>query len=281
MRRERTVVLGAGLGLLWLVAVLAGAAEEAARKLLPGGTSLRGVDGTVVRGDADDVWFFELSEDVNEAGVQVPAGTRLQLLPSATLQQVLADANDRLQPQYRITAQVTRYQGRNFLFASYYLPLSKFKDANEPEPPPQAAQGPTETTAARPGQADDDMVIPGEVLEMLRGRRPVRGPQRQEPPAGDGTPRRARTHVLVNVDGFIESRQGRFYFVPDALGWNVSMTRYELLPCSVLEQAQGQIAAAPNPIRFSVAGSVTEYKGMKYLLLQRVVRVYNYGNFGG
>lgn len=278
MRRELTVVLGAGLGLLWLVAVSAVVAEEAVRKPLPEGTVLQGVDGAIVRIDSNDIWFFELSEDVNDAGVQIPAGTRLELLPSATLEQVLADANERLLPQYRLTAQVTRYQGENFLLASYYLPLSKLKDGNEPMPP--NAQGTPEAVPAETGQAVGDLAIPGEVLEKLRGRRPARGPQRQGAATGVAVPQSIPTRVLVNINGFIQSHQGRLYFAPDALGWNVSMTRYELLPSSVLGQAQSRMGASPNPIRFSVTGLVTAYQGKEYLLLQSAARVYSYGNFG-
>ncbi len=280
MRRELTVVLGAGLGLLWLVAVSAGAVEEAVRKLLPEGVVLQGVDGTIVRADTNDVWFFELSEDVNDAGTQVPAGTRLRLLPSTTLEQVLVDANERLLPQYRLTAQVTRYQGENFLFASYYLPLSKLKDANEPASPPNA-QGTPNAAQARAGRSSGELAIPDDVLERLKGRRPVRGPQRRGAATGVAVPRSRPTRVLVNVNGFIQSHQGRPYFIPDAFGWNVSEIRYELLPSSVLEQAQRRMAASPNRIRFSVAGLVTAYQGKEYLLLQSAARVYSYGNFGG
>ena len=55
------------------------------------------------------------------------------LLPSAILEQLIADVNDRSTPVYRLSAQVTRYQGANFLLATYFLPLSKFKSDEKPE----------------------------------------------------------------------------------------------------------------------------------------------------
>ena len=88
-------------------------------------------------------------------------------------------------------------------------------------------------------------------------------------------------HVLADVIGRIQSRQGCAVFVPDALGLNVSTIQYELLPCAALEQAQRMQAAWPEPIRFNVAGLVSEYEGKPVLLLQRVTRSYNVGNFGG
>ncbi len=69
-------------------------------------------------------------------------------------------------------------------------------------------------------------------------------------------------------------------FVPYALGWNVGDVRYGLLPCTALEQALQRQKGALDPIRFNVAGLVTEFQGRKYLLLQRAIVVYNYGNFG-
>jgi hypothetical protein len=34
-----------------------------------------------------------------------------------------------------------------------------------------------------------------------------------------------------------------------------------------------------EPIRFNIAGLVTEFKGRQYLLLQRAIRVHSHGNF--
>ncbi len=258
---------------MWtLLVVTAAAAPDA---VLPEGTVLLGVDGTLVPADGSDVWFFEISDDVNDADVRLPAGTRLELLPCRTLAQVMADAHERLLPQYRIAAQVTCYQGKNFLLPSYYLPLSKLKDANEP------GQRPAQETpeATRTDHANGALAIPNEALELLRSRRPVRGPQRATPAPGAAAPQNRATRVLVDLTGIIESQEGRWRFIPDGLGWNVSMIHYELLPSRVLEQTQRTIAASPNPIRFNVAGLVTEFKGVTYLVLQRTIRVYDYGNF--
>ncbi|MBN1361147.1 MAG: hypothetical protein JW993_11160 [Sedimentisphaerales bacterium] len=263
-RRQKTRILLC-LACAWTLPAAALAA--AGTSVLPEGTVLEGIDGTLVRADGNDVWFFEFSDDVNDAGVTVPAGTRLELLPCATLAQVIADANERLQPQYRIFAQVTHYRGNNFLLASYYLPLSRLKDANEPVP-----------DTLPTGRSDGELAIPDEALQLLRSREPVGGPQRSGAAIG-AVPTSRPTRMLVNLTGSIEPRQGRWCFIPDGLGWNVSTVRYELLPCSVLEQAQRTIAATAIPIRFNVSGLVTDYRGTTYLILQRAVRVYNYGNF--
>ena len=273
----------AGVGLILLLAAAAGAAESELPQLLPEGTLLKGVDGTVVCVDSNDLWRFELGADVNETDTRIAAGTRFELLPSAILEHLIVDVNDRQLPRYRLTAQMTQYRGMNFLLPSYYLPLSKLKDANEPALPELPAR-PADANAVATGTPDsDDMAIPPEIAERLRSRRPTRGPQRPEPAqtAPGTSPRKALTRVLVDAVGFVESRQGLPVFVPNALGRNVSAVHYQLLPCRVLEQTERRLAASPEPLRLKVAGLVTEYKGKKYLLLQRVIRVYNYGNFGG
>jgi hypothetical protein len=206
---------------------------------------------------------------------------------------LVADVNDRFAPRYRLFARVTQYQGKNYLVPIYYLPLSKFKDDRSPEDSrlnPQSA-------IRNPQSGSSELAVPPEVLEQLKKQRPLRGPQKtteaQKPPA-QVPPER----VLVDCVGRIESSQfsvlssrsspvngqlstaNSWVFLPYALGWNLSNIEYELLPCTALEEALQKQAQVLDPIRFNVAGLVTEFKGKKYLLLQRAIVVYNYGNFG-
>lgn len=288
MKRSTTVTWWAVAIPMLLASVAASAAErieplEFKPGPWPEGTMLKSVDGSLERVDSNDLWCFEVGRDVNEIDPPMPVGTRLTLLPSATLEQLVVDVNDRHQPRYRLTAQVTQYRGTNFLWPIYYVPLSRLKDANEPAPvePPAAPLDANEVTAN--ATAGDEMAIPEAIAKRLRDRRTARAPQRsgrEEAPA-DNKPTRAQTRVLVDAVGFIERQHGGSVFVPDALGRNVAKVRYELLPCRILERAEQRLAESPEPIRLKVAGLVTQYKGTHYLLLQRVIRVYNYGNFGG
>jgi hypothetical protein len=268
-------------------------AQPAARPLLPETAVLDRVDGKLLRIDANDTWLFELTMEVKTPDYQLAAGTRFVLLPSATLGRLVADVNDRFAPRYRLFARVTQYQGKNYLVPIYYLPLSKFKDDRSPEDSrlnPQSA-------IRNPQSGSSELAVPPEVLEQLKKQRPLRGPQKtteaQKPPA-QVPPER----VLVDCVGRIESSQfsvlssrsspvngqlstaNSWVFLPYALGWNLSNIEYELLPCTALEEALQKQAQVLDPIRFNVAGLVTEFKGKKYLLLQRAIVVYNYGNFG-
>ncbi|HSV99920.1 MAG TPA: hypothetical protein VLI39_07090 [Sedimentisphaerales bacterium] len=294
MRRESRIV--AGMLVLALAAASFGAQPLVLRPL-PEATILSSIDGKLLRADANDTWWFELTTEFKGDTFRVPSGRRFVLLPSQVLEQLIADVNDRVTPAYRLSAQVTRYQGANYLLATYFLPLSKFKDTK-----PQTTGGNREV-AAGDLPTDPELAIPREIAEKLKDSRPVRGPLRK--PSDVPTTAQPQAYLgrmLVNRVGLIEmaeveaNKRGsveglpdsrvyastlpRFHFTPYALGWNISDERYELLPCGALEQAQQVQRNSIEPVRFNVAGLVTQFGGRPYLLLQRAVPVYNYGNFG-
>jgi hypothetical protein len=303
--------------LLPLVAGPAFGAEPIVRKLLPETAVFDRVDGQILHVDVNDTWLFELTAEGKTPEFQVPPGARFVLLPSATLARLIADVNDRYTPRYRLSARVTRYKGANYLFPTYYLPLSTFKEDTSPEDRGRKAEVDRSSPKSKTEDQrveEPEFAIPPEVLEQLKKQRPPRGPRRGfetgKPPAPG-----ARERVLVDSVGLVQSCRPPvagpeladpgsrladpngppaedsgppipgddptgMIFVPYALGWNLSDVRYVLLPCTVLEQTEQRQAWMPDRIRFSVAGLVTEFKGKKYLLPQRAALVYNYGNFG-
>ena len=93
--------------------------------LLRDGFVMMGVDGNLIGPDSNDVWFFELSSDVNDYRTVIKAGTRLELLPSSALERMTADRKMRTTAAYRLlNSRVTKYKGRNFIFPGYFMPLS-------------------------------------------------------------------------------------------------------------------------------------------------------------
>jgi hypothetical protein len=274
-----------------LVVLAAGGANlggpPPARKLLPEATVLDRLDGIVLHVDANDTWLFELERDVNDADARVPAGTRFVLLPSATLGKLVADMNDRAGPHYRLTVRVTQYQGRNYLIPTYFLPLSKLKSDVGPQPEGHQTDGGgvnPPSVIGNPQSGVPEPTVPPEILKQLQDRRPIRtapaARPAQEPTPGVQSEPAPAERMLVNRVGLIQKEDGRFVFVPYALGWNLSAVRYELLPSSVLEQALRQQAGSLERMRFNVAGLVMEFRGRQYLLLQRAVPAYSYGDFG-
>ncbi|MEN6336523.1 MAG: hypothetical protein ABFE01_19890 [Phycisphaerales bacterium] len=293
--RGKSRIVAAALVLSLAVAGLG--AQPVVVKALPEATVLNAIDGKLLHVDANDTWWFELTEEVKGQTYRVASGTRFMLLPSAVLEQLTVDVNDRFVPAYRLSGQVTRYQGANFFLATYFLPLSKFK-SDKPE-----AGGRKQTVKTGSVPTDPDLAIPPEILAKLKNGRPVRGPLRK--PSDGQTAKQPEAYLgrmLANRVGVIEaadveaykrtsveaspgqrvyaSTRPRFYFAPYAVGWNVSEDQYELLPCAALEQAQQLQRSSMEPVRFNVAGLVTQFKGRQYLLLQRAAPVYNYGNFG-
>ncbi|MBN2132599.1 MAG: hypothetical protein JW741_24065 [Sedimentisphaerales bacterium] len=267
------LVTSAAIAVL-LLASAGVAARRGEPKVLREGIVLESVDGTLIGPDANDTWHFELNADANSVEGTIAAGTRFELLPSVRLETLIADVNDRLDSTYRLTATVTRFKRQNFLFPSYYLPLSKLKsDEAEPNRPavPEEMQG-----AERSGA---ELAIPPDVLEKLQGR--------AAPAVRRGTPtdpntaaqRKKLGRVMVNWVGVITASNHRPVFLPYGFGWNVGEVYYKLLPCKTLEQVLQRQEAANEPIRFNIVGLVTEFKGKKYLLLQRAIRVYSHGNF--
>ncbi|MFQ6036382.1 MAG: hypothetical protein ACE5NM_11150 [Sedimentisphaerales bacterium] len=270
------------------------------KPLLPDGFVLRGVEGKLVRQDSNNGWFFEFEPAVNDSKGRVSAGARLELLPSSALEQMAADANDRslapapvagaasatgAEANYRLWARLTKYKGRNFIFPIYFLPLRKAKQLQS-LPSPQNQEKPKLLV-----EPNDELAIPEKILDKLKARRTI---LRQQP---ERRIKVRQNFILANRTGFISScvmrdayraekntqydiRNTRYVFVFDALGRNIQQTTVRLLPCQALELAEQRQSAEPDPIRFKIAGIVTEYKGERFLLLQRATRVYSYGNFG-
>ncbi|MCJ7675465.1 MAG: hypothetical protein MUO33_09985 [Sedimentisphaerales bacterium] len=275
--------------------------EKTSQALLNDGFVLTGVDGRMSSSDGNDVWSFLFISDVNDGKARVGANTSLQLLPSSTLEKMTADMKERLGEDYRIWARVTKYKGRNFLFPIYFLPLSKVKDSALATPADansadisQAAQIMPKPTANDP---NGTLAIPKAIIDRLSDRPTVYRRQPEEPNSQDQNHQSIKQdYVLADRTGFISAglpspirlthgglTMPRTEFVLDGLGLSVQQATFRLLPCQVLEQAELESAEGglrADQIRLKIAGIITEYKGDKYLLLQRATRVYSHGNFG-
>ena len=256
--------------------------------LLRDGFVMRGVDGNLVGPDSNDVWFFELTSDVNDNRTIIKAGTRLELLPSSALEQMTADRKTRTTSAYRLwNGRVTKYKGRNYIFPNFFLPISKAKKLT------QNKDSLTEPELGRDLAVDDPndvLTMPREVIEKLRlkrsapsVRRTAQNTEHSTQSSGLLTEHTARSTNLVLVDrtGFlVHQDDARLVFLPDALGRNVQNLSLNLLPCAVLELTELKQAAEPDRVRYKIAGNITIYKGKHYLLLEKATRTYSHGNFG-
>jgi len=275
--------------------------------LLSDGFILRGLEGKLTGSDSNDVWFFELDSDVTDKDVVVKARTKLKLLPSATLEKIIADANERSISRYRLDVRVTKYKGRNFIFPFYFLPISAptpvFRQEDVGVKPQLQTSEQTTPEATVPAtesghepnlrDANDILTIPPEVMEKLEAAKAKTAESGQrlsegnrvsvdEPkPASEKRNLQSTDSVLIDRTALLVKRKNAgFIFVPDAFGRNAPQVSLQLLPCEVLELTELMQSAVPDPVRFKIAGITTKYKGNNYLLLQKATRIYSHGNFG-
>jgi len=232
------------------------------------GFVLAGVDGKV--SNTEGRWLFKFESELSDGRGLVEAGTRVELLASATLERLSADMEKRPNSSYRLWGRVTKYQGHNFIFPIYFLPLAKTEGS-------QAGQS-QESEAAEPeltiNEPNDELRIPDEIIAKLSIKKVVRTEQLEK-----GLELKQDSILADRTATLVKQADGRFAFVLDGLGRNLPEVSFPLLPCEILEYTQAKQSAEPDPLRFKIAGILTRYKGENYLLLQRALRLYSHQNF--
>ena len=245
---------------------------QAGDKLLPDDYVFAGVDGRLIQTEADK-WAFEFESAVNVGEAEIKAGQTLEMLGSATLEKMILDAKERSDAMFRIWAKVTKFEGKNYLFAVYYLSLRKInrpaeeKGQNEANDVTQAVNAP-----------NDVVNIPPEIVALLKTSEVLPTTEAQATRAEELQLK--QDTIFANRAGRVTVKNGDYIFEADAFGRGVDKFTIKLLPCQKLEEAILQVRSESNPVRFNVAGILTKYKGEQYLLLQKATRMYSYGNFG-
>ena len=242
-------------------------ARKAKPKLLRDGFVLEGIDGELTEDNND--WVFKFDSVVADDKCRINAGERVELLPSGTLESMIAGAEKGASASYRLWGRVTKYRDKNFIFPVYFLSISRPEPVRAP-----VEQQPAEPNVNEPGDA---VVIPDDVLAMLKPKRRTATAARLTVP-----PESRPDSILLDRTGFISkpANSDWFMFELDALGRSLQADAFRLLPCRPLQRAEDEQAAEPGPLRFKVTGILTKYKNENYLLLQRATRLYSHGNFG-
>jgi hypothetical protein len=265
------------LAVIALTGILLPDVFAAGEQLLHDDYVIAGVDGRLVEAGPDK-WAFEFEAGIGPSGTaEAKAGQTLEMLSSATLEKMVADAKERSDARYRLWGKVTKFEGKNYVFAVYFLGLRK---VDRPAGQPQAD---SESKRAASINAPNDILnIPPEIAAKLQtsevlpaGETPAALQLKQDAIFANRTGR-----VVEKDGGSTGLATGRYVFEPDGLGRGIEKFSIELLPCQSLEDAIAQIKSEPNPVRFNVAGILTKYKDGQCLLLQKATRVYSYGNFG-
>jgi hypothetical protein len=267
----------------WIVLTLASlgawstlAASQAVPSLLPDGTLLKGIDGRVIR--SGDRWLLEPEVGIRQGAAVLDKGKMLEILPSAALEALAAAAVQRPVDRYRLSGQIQTYHGRNSLFVLSFVALpAAAGDANSVTATAvDRVQEPNQVSGPNAAAKGDPLAIPEQIRKRLATYQATR--QRQPSPTGTVAP--ASPRVLLDQVGLIVQDQGRTFFVTDGLGQNAQSRVFDLLPSGTLESMEHTQLQSAEPVRFRVAGLVTEYHKQPYLLVYRATREPHYGNFG-
>jgi len=280
--------------LVFFIITAASSVSSARETALRDGFGIAGVDGKLSQ-DSNDVWFFEPYSNLSDGKGRIRSGASIELLPSSTLGKMIKDAAKRSDKNCKLWGRVTKYKGRNFIFPTYFLPVRKITKPKLQQPqqsqPQQPQKSPPQQTRLTINEPNDVLAMPQEIITKLTARptattKRLPAPNRQMSKAASDTPKTAnhpasrQDSILADRTGFIYNTGHELIFILDALGRNIQPTSLQLLPCQALEQAQQEQSEELDPLRFKVAGVVTEYKGQNYLLLHRAVRVHSHQNFG-
>lgn len=227
-----------------------------------------GAEGTVTK--SEDKWVFIIDSDISDGFAVIKAGEPVELIPSSTLETIIAGAEKtQNKTGIKLWAIVTKYDGKNYLFAWYFIPMT---DMAQPEiKKPDIAPAEQQTQAAQ--EPKDDSIIPDDIMALLKPRRVVNLAKLKKLLETE------ENALLVDRTGYLLTKKGQKVFQLDSLGRKLQDMSFKLLPCEVLEWTEHRISQVINPHRYRIAGTVTKFKGEYYMLLQRAVRTYSHGNF--
>ncbi len=240
-------------------------ASQSSRELLPDGFVINDADGKVTGPDSQGIYKFVFNTDISDGKIIIRAGTPIELLETAALMKMLDNYRPGENYGFLLSARVTAYGGKNYLFPVYFIP---YKNIGEDE------KSKTQQSLLQVNDPNNPLRIPETVLEKLTSGKEIL-PVQVRPGL-----ELKEDFILADRTGYIEKQNnGRFAFVFDALGRNLDKSKIILIPCQALEKIQSEFK--DEPVRLKVSGIITKYKGNLFLLLQKTSRVYSNGNFPG
>ena len=276
-----------------------------------------GIEGLVTKARGKQKWFFSPYENISDKKSTVLAGWSIELLPSSTLEKIIGmmaeSPKNSSSMEIKLWGKVTSYSNisssrklyfgkdvrkgeifsRNYIFPLNFIPITTVKEQTGSVDPvkseidkpddsksiiPKEAKSLLETTKkepakAAPGKAKTDSIIPEDVMKKFKLKRV------------ENLAKWKKNTVLIkdasltNRTGFITQGNDYKIFSIDAMGRNVDDSAFKLLPCRMLQWAEKDIVTSPGRNRYKVSGTITVFNGEYYILLQRIVKTYNHGNF--
>jgi hypothetical protein len=242
----------------------------------------------------------------------------IEVLPGKWLTAMINPIGDQTDQSidFRVWGEVTAYQGllnsyrnRNYILPAYVATLSPFgKDAAEKAKTPKKIN-PLEAAFGQPKSAEPEIAkqtqildkakIPNKLRDALASiprTRPLELPDlkqshtRPKPTIAipDKTDDKKTSKPNDWRDGYmIIDRVGRIHFDPEGLQWLFTFEAdggslleppLTLHPCRLLEIMENAVERSSESLRFRISGQISQYQGRNYLLLRKVLMVYDLGN---
>ncbi len=210
---------------------------------------------------------------------------------------------------FRVWGEVTTYHDRNYIHPTRVLTLSLFghdvaenvKNSKEINPL-DAAFGPpksVEPKISKQTQFLNKSILPNKLRDALLAiprTRPLELPDVKQIP----TLPKPNVEIPITSDGkkiskqndwrdgyMIIDRMGRIHFDPEGMRWMLTLEAdgaslaeppLTLHPCRLLEVMEDTVGHSTESPRFRISGQINQYQGRNYLLLRKVLMVYDLGN---
>jgi hypothetical protein len=227
--------------------------------VVPGGSILTKVEGIMVRPRPTDPWNFRIT---GEAADQRGRHRDFVLMPNRVLEDMERSQADSIQQvTFTLSGDVTLFEGRNWIMPRH----AEVHTGHAPrEEPTQAPVDPGEEM--RDGTSDGDSIA--DIVADLQSSIKTLPRTLDAGTAGDAdtTEEPDGTLILSRRGRLLRGRHGAWVFIFDADAWGGSDAPAVLLPSSTLQTLvqNGRRGDYRNPVHLS--GSMTTYRGRRFLL---------------
>ena len=233
------------------------------KSLVEDGFAVSAVEGQILFSKEKACFSFVPNTDINGKYGVILSGQKIELLPSRLLDDIKQKfvSSPNAVERFRVWGVITLYQESNYLLMNMALPLSDI-----PSEPMDS------TEASKEGA---DSLLPDDIFGKLS-----KGSSLDTEKTSLINNQNPNTIVAEQVGRF-KLEDGRYVFYATSSGSRKEFTKWVVQKSAQLDFIPKMINRTPMSPKFRVAGIETNCNGENYILIQRVVRKYSYGNLSG
>lgn len=291
------------------------AQPEEKKCLLPEGYRIADLSAKLVNSPQDNRWFlvFDSSLGQEESPKQEEKEQfrqPIEILPGQKLtemKEVCRNSTD-LTITFRVWGEITAYRKRNFILPTHVYQKTMFGDIQKEETnrnrPANTLEARLSPTPDPQDSSESETTIPAEApipadlraaLQAIPRTHSLSAPTEKEPEQPAESPKEEGFAIggyspAIWRDGYmVVDRVGRIVFDPELQCWLFafetdanSMAEPPVIihPSRLLEVMENVVERSGRSSLFRVTGQVTKYQGKNYLLLRKMLLVYDMGNLG-